>query len=189
MANMWMDNYPNAPVTFDEGHVSIKKGENPLDFSFERFFKYPYNLISLLTLLASVLFVLFGLKRFWPEVEEKEEIEFGKERLVINTARLLERGKLQKDVFIKYIFMTIQSMGKTLHAPPFVLGNKEELLKFLDQRLPKNNRIKKLSGFYNEAELMANKNTNLSQMLNYAGLFHRWKEEIEIGSRTSRQNH
>ncbi|MDR2350187.1 MAG: hypothetical protein LBF41_06135 [Deltaproteobacteria bacterium] len=181
----WTDGKPDMTIFFDERHVALKAPANPLDLSsFERFLTYPSNLILILTLLASVLFVLFGLKRYWPEVEEPETVVFGKEKLIANAARLLERGDMRREVFLRYLRMTIQHMGRSLRAPPDAMGSEEELLAFLDARLPRGERAKSLTAFYREAAAEARGDASPARLVRYARLFHEWKEETEIGPGT-----
>jgi hypothetical protein len=153
--------------------------ETPWDIG--RFFKYPYTLIMLLTILAAALFVLFGLKRFWPEKEPREEPSYGKERLIANSARLLTRAGFDREVFLRRLNLCLHSMGRMLHAPPRAFSSETDLLNWLGSRGGTfGGTFKKpISALYMEAVAAAKSGAPWPRLLFYAQLFHKRKKEIK----------
>jgi hypothetical protein len=185
LVDLWMENHPNAPVIFDETHIRILAMESEGSFDFSRFFKYPYVLIMLLSILAALLFALFGLKRYWPEREAKEEPVYGKERLIANSARLLARGGFEREIFLRHLSLTLNSMGRILHAPRRAFVSEWDLINFLDSGRTWETPLGPL---YAEALREARGGAPLAKLLFYAQLFHKRKKEIEIGPGTRRKN-
>ncbi|MDR2460630.1 MAG: hypothetical protein LBE38_07595 [Deltaproteobacteria bacterium] len=189
MTSFWMSNIPRGTITFDEAHLFPSESATSKFLDLDNYLRYPYLLILILTLIATILFLVFGLKRFWPEKEEEEPYHPGHGPLIKNTARLLERAGHQREVYLKYIALMTQKIARTLHAPRKLLANSQELVSWLGPRVPMGMRVKSFNKLYSEAQMAAlSTPLSYSRLLYYARQFHQWKKEIEIGPGTSWKN-
>jgi hypothetical protein len=177
-----MEDSPGGVLFFDESYLELTE-EN--QGSWSEFFAYPRSIIIFLTLLVALLFVFMGLKRFWP-IPKMEDYPYGKSKLIINSARLLVRGGHFRELYKRYLFLSLDSVGKLLHAPPGALSDRTKLLAFLDH--DQTSRLKPLPSLMFRQAIGAADSSDPHRLIQYATTFFQWKVELELGSQLSRTN-
>ncbi|MDR1313685.1 MAG: hypothetical protein LBQ12_08305 [Deltaproteobacteria bacterium] len=184
LVDLWAAGLPRtATVTFDESHLKRTGEVRGGGGGFFKLMQSPETGPILLAFLAALLLLLFGMKRMWPE-ERKPERGFGKAGLIANTALILERGPLRRDLFRRYMDSVVGSAARRLKAPPAARNDPKALVDWLDARSPGKGawRLKKIAA---GAELeLSLPSPSAPRLLFYAGRLHLWKEEAEIGPGT-----
>ncbi|MDR1035780.1 MAG: hypothetical protein LBT40_04200 [Deltaproteobacteria bacterium] len=191
LADLWSLDLPRtATITFDESHLPRRGSGGGRGGFLPRLL---LNLTSpetgpiLLAFLAALLLLLFGMKRMWPE-ERQPEMSFGKAGLIANTALILERGPMRKDLFRRYMDSVVNSAARGLKAPPAARRDRQALVAWLDARSPSRgpwSLVKLAAEAERELSLPA---PSASRLLFFAGRLHLWKEEAEIGPGTGGKN-
>jgi hypothetical protein len=180
IAALTKDN-PKRTIVFYEPPGSYQTPNQPR-IDWKKFLK-PGNLaIIIISFIVAILLAYFGLHKYWPEETNTEKVKFGKLTLIQNSARLITLSNRKKEIFQKYLDLSVDDLGKLLHVPKTALKDRNELLRILDAgRIKVSN--KKPSELYFEAIKNADA-LSPSQLLNYAKAFHQMKEELESGSGT-----
>ncbi len=105
-------------IYFDEvvrGHRT-RSGRSPLSL----LLRFPFVVVTILAVLTMVLVVFAGFRRFGPPRQRRSGLglEYGKELLLRNSARLLDQAGHQDAVLLRHIDLTLRQTGEALHAPP-----------------------------------------------------------------------
>ncbi|MDR3152957.1 MAG: hypothetical protein LBW85_01485 [Deltaproteobacteria bacterium] len=183
--DLWTADLPrSAAVTFDESHLALDgAGQEGGEGVFGELMSLSGAAPALLAYLVAMLLLLYSARRRWPE-RSAAPAAFGKAGLIANTARLLERGPLRADLFLKYMDDAVGAAARALKAPPAARADRKALIRWLDARAPRKGpwRLEKLA-LEAEREL-ASPAPSASRLLFLAGRLHLWKEEAEIGPGT-----
>jgi hypothetical protein len=179
----WANDDPNVPLVFDEAvHGYQESGGSALGL----IFKFPYSVAAALIFVTALLMLFSGVGRFGPPAYKEELLDFGKERLISNSARLLDYSGHQKAVMLRYISMTTNIVARTLHAPSLKGG---ELLKWLD-RVGTSRGIKISCVQVNQAVngIFGEDKESLERLFTYVKQIYQWKGEMLNGSAANRRD-
>jgi hypothetical protein len=184
----WAKGDPRPTIVFHDPATEAAAPARPEGLDLLRFLNLPNLIVAILTLLASLLLAFFGMHRFWPEGEPKPGVAFGKLGLIRNSARLIATTGREREIFLKWLSLSLEGLGRLLHAPRGVLGDRGELLAFLDHSLPRVIPGAILpSSLWAQATGMAG--TAPPQRLIQCALeFYRWKETLESEPGTLRKD-
>ncbi len=180
---LWRNTDDGAPVVFDETVHGYQEAQgSPIKL----LFRFPFSIVTILTIITAVLLVLAGANRFGAARTPAPALDFGKKSLIDNSARLLDYGGHHAVVLKRYVRMTVRSVAHTLHAPPNL--DEAALAAWLD-------RIGKARGIdascaailHTVAGLDTTDSKNLTRLFESARDIHRWKGEILNGSATRRR--
>lgn len=169
-----------TPVVFDETvHGYKERRESPLRI----LFTFPYVVLTILACLFAVVVALAGSSRFGPARRTRPPLDFGKAKLIDNSARLLEYSGHQGVATKRYVEMVVRLTARALHAPQGM--NENELLAWLERvgrsrgvSVPCGEIVSRMDG------LDAAHAANLPVLLQCARDIHRWKGEIVYGAGT-----
>ncbi len=91
-------------------------GQSPLSL----LVRFPFVVVTVLAALSGLLVVLAGYRRFGPPRQRRSGLglEYGKELLLRNSARLLDQAGHQNAVLRRHIDLTLRQTAEALHAPP-----------------------------------------------------------------------
>jgi hypothetical protein len=144
-------------------------------------FTFPQIITILLTVLSAVCLFYSSGSRFGPPYVPEDSVDFGRRKLIDNSARLLERSGHHKVTLLNYLKIITKPLGKTLHAPPGLSENK--LYNWLDDYDP-------LFGLKNILETVTNANpkTPEARLVAWAKTVYVWKARVESGSESGRQH-
>lgn len=176
---MWNNDNWAAPIIFDETvHGFQAQRPSPVRL----LFRFPFVIVTLLTLASAVLLALAATGRFGAPLKARREIDFGKGQLIDNGARLLDYAGHHADTLTRYVRMSVRSTAQALHAPPGL--DEAALAAWLD-------RIGKARGLKSScAEILQNmaavnaqsdSQSGLARLFSCARAIHRWKREILSG--------
>lgn len=144
------------------------------------FFEFPYVIATIQAVAALIVLLWAATGRFGAPASVKRPFEAGKAALINNTARLLERGGHAKDIFRRYLEVTLKDVAHRVHAPRHLDG--EALIDWLD-------RVGKAHGVtttYRSVRQRAERLTAASgadgtRTARAARNLHRWKQEMLHG--------
>jgi hypothetical protein len=170
----WENDEMSAPIVFDETvHGFREMPVSPLSMPF----RPPFLIVTLLVCASAILMAWTGVGRFGAPRAASLPIGFGKEKLIDNSARLLDYGGHHSAVLIRYLRMTLRSAARALHAP----GGLDEtsLAEWLDAI----GRARGVSGSCRDilraSDGPRGTDRELARRLfKSASEIHRWKEEI-----------
>ncbi|MDR2142275.1 MAG: hypothetical protein LBR11_10905 [Deltaproteobacteria bacterium] len=130
--------------------------------------------------LAALLAAFSGGSRFGPPLKEDKVVDFGRKKLIDNSARLLERASRQKAVTQDYLAMIAKAAAKAARLPRG-LSEAETLsrLDLIDRRFS----LKKILG-----ELARASSPTPKTCLEWAKKAYAWKARLESGSESGRRN-
>ncbi|MDR2405949.1 MAG: hypothetical protein LBE27_06225 [Deltaproteobacteria bacterium] len=172
--------FKNRTIVFFEPQAVVLEPATP-SINWKEIFSLPNVVIAFLSLVVSLILAFFGLHRYWPEEEARERLDFGKLQLIKNSARLITISKRHKEIFTKYLDLCVERLGSLLHVPKSTMKNRNDLLKILDHFQLKCESGKPSEMYYGALQKLDK--LTPSQVLYYAGVFNKWKEELESGSR------
>ncbi|CAM5765900.1 hypothetical protein LMIY3S_01638 [Labrys miyagiensis] len=172
----------NAMRDGDEGKVvfdeTIHGMVNVVDSPFKKLFQFPYVIVLLLTLAASVLLMWATTARFGKPRQAPAAFDFGKGRLIANTASLLDRAGHHAFVMRRYVAETLRDAGRLFHAPRQL--DDEGLAAWLD-KIGKSRGVSTKS-----ADILArsreSRSSSLNELFQAARDIHQWKDEISDGT-------
>jgi hypothetical protein len=142
--------------------------------------KFPLIIVTILILLSGLFVIYAAWERFGGVPKEPDFADFGKSKLIDNSARLLARTGHLEAVLEGYLEMNLRAAGKILHAPKAL--NPAQYLQWLaaaaaarGSKDPKEiieevNKVKKTKAPAN--------------LLQWAQVIHHWKEELESGPKS-----
>jgi hypothetical protein len=184
LAEAFLDGDKGAPLSFFDpggagGAFSARRdprGARGLELS-------PKNILFLLlTVLAALLFAVFGLRRAWPEEPPGEGVRYGSLGLVKNSARLVSSAGHREELCLKYLRLALGSIAQSARAPKGAAGSTEELLGFLDKCFERRGAaLKPPSAAYREAAAAA-RSPSPEGMIKGALALYQYKEELDRGS-------
>ncbi|MDR2353263.1 MAG: hypothetical protein LBF22_08915 [Deltaproteobacteria bacterium] len=178
LIDLFTSDLQRGPLIFEESHLNATQ-------STSSFLSFHKAVILLLGLLIALAFLSLGSRRFWP-IQRPPELQHGKSKLILNCARLLDKGGHQREIYLRYLNLVVDNLAKIFHAPPLIAKDKTALLKFLDQRL--SHREFAPSALYRQAQ-SAKDSTDLKRLIAYAQIFHNFfRKTKKIGSRANRTN-
>lgn len=148
-------------------------------------FGFPYGVLTALAGVAAVVAVLAGVSRFGPALRPRRGIEFGKQRLIENSARLMEHTGHQTAVLRRYIDMETQSVAASLHAPGGM--DRRERARWLD-RIGRSRKVAvSCETIMDEADRPPAGGADAeAHLLRLARIIHHWKGEMLDGSGRTR---
>ncbi|MDR3255330.1 MAG: hypothetical protein LBT31_07160 [Synergistaceae bacterium] len=183
---------PGAPVVFDE---TIHGFRGARSSPAKIFFRLPFAIVTILLCCSAALLALAGTGRFGAPQAWTPALGFGREKLIDNSARLLDYGGHHAVILDRYAMMTVRSVARSLHAPGGLDG--DALVGWLD-------RLGRARGVSRScAEILRNtdighgetagvdktgKKRRLAGLFRCAGEIYKWKGEILIGSATDRRH-
>lgn len=162
-------------VVFDE---TIHGMVNIVDSPFKKLFQFPYVIVLLLALGAAGLLLWATTARFGKPRQAPPAFDFGKGRLIANTASLLDRAGHHAFVMRRYVRATLRDAGRLFHAPRQL--DDEQLAAWLD-------KIGASRGLETKsADILAraadSQSTSLLALFQAARDIHQWKEDISDGT-------
>lgn len=171
-----------APVVFDETVHGFREAQGtPLTL----LFRFPFVIVTALLCATGGLLTLAGSTRFGAPALPRPHLDFGKEQLIGNSARLLDYAGHHDAVLKRYIRMTIRAAARGLHAPSDL--NEPALAAWLD-------RIGKARGVKDSCAAILHSASNLNtgdsrdRLFALAGAIHRWKGDILHGTARHRRS-
>jgi hypothetical protein len=164
-------------IVFDEtvhGFVSKDTGESVLKMTLS----FPFVIVPILTCISAVLLALAGIGRFGAPLTPRPPLDFGKGRLIDNSARLLDYGGHHAATLGRYVRMILNETAKALHAPED-LQSPEKLREYeLAQWADRVGRSRKVS--VSCASILDSLGrSDIPTLMETARLAHRWKIEVE----------
>ena len=114
--------YARKPaIVFDETiHGYIARDNSILKMMFAS----PFVIVTALLARSALMLAWAGYSRFGTPVAPAPVLDFGKEQLINNCARLLDYGGHHATVLDRYVRMTINSAARALHAPGGLSGGR-----------------------------------------------------------------
>ena len=169
----------DGKVVFDE---TIHGMVNNVDSPFKKLFQFPYVIVLLLVLAATALLAWATTSRFGKPRLALPAFDLGKERLITNTATLLDRAGHQAFVMRRYVRATLRDVGRLFHAPRQL--DDEKLAEWLD-------KIGESRGLETRASVVLaraeeGQGTSLTGLFQATRDIHDWKEEISDGTAARR---
>ena len=144
------------------------------------FFEFPYVIATIQAVAALIVLLWAATARFGAPAPAKRPFEAGKAALINNTARLLERGGHAKDIFKRYLEVTLRDVAHRVHAPRH-LGD-EALIDWLDRVGKAHGVTSTYRSVRQRAErLTATSGTDNVRTARAARNLHRWKQEMLHG--------
>jgi hypothetical protein len=179
----------HARIVFDETiHGFREAGDSP----FKTLFRLPFSIVTILGCCSAALLAFAGASRFGAPDPWRPVLDFGRAKLIDNSARLLDYGGHYAVVLNRYARMTVRSVALTLHAP--VGLDEAALLDWLETigRARGVSRscakiLRAMDAGHDEAG-ENKKTTPLTALFEGAREIYRWKGEILIGSATDRRH-
>ena len=174
----------NASLVFDETVHGFQKHQgSPLQL----LVRFPYFIVTLLLCASGVLAFLAGAGRFGAARRILPNLDFGKARLIDNSARLLQYTDHHAEVLRRYLNMTVRSVALGLHAPQDLDG--VALADWLD-RIGRSRGVKGSCGkILRTADGARNNDAAAVQRLSQCARdVYKWKGEILDGSGADRRN-
>ncbi|WP_413988020.1 DUF4350 domain-containing protein [Labrys okinawensis] len=165
----------SGKVVFDE---TIHGMVNVVDSPFKKLFQFPYVIVLVLVLSAAGLLIWATTSRFGKPRQAPPAFDFGKGRLIANTASLLDRAGHHAFVMRRYVRATLRDAGRLFHAPRQL--DDEQLAAWLD-KIGASRGIDTKS-----ADILArtsdSHSTSLLVLFQAARDIHQWKEDISDGT-------
>ncbi|MDL2275244.1 DUF4350 domain-containing protein [Desulfosarcina sp. OttesenSCG-928-G10] len=169
----WENTDQDAPLVFDESIHGYGEASTSIT---TLFFRFPFGVVTLLAFFSAILLVWSASGRFGAPERTQPETDFGKTKLIDNSARLLDYAGYHNVVLQRYVRMTLRLAAKALHAPKM---EDAALAVWLD-------RIGKARGLADSGSAIlqetsrshANTTHHLSRLFENARAIHRWKGEL-----------
>ncbi|MDR1915454.1 MAG: DUF4350 domain-containing protein [Synergistaceae bacterium] len=173
----WENDDPTSPIVFDETVHGFRRERNSL---LKLLLRFPFAVVIILICCSSVLVALAGVSRYGAPRARIPSFEFGKSKLIDNSARLLDYGGHHAIVIDRYIRMTIRNCARNLHAPENL--DERATAEWLD-RIGHSRGVKlSCTSILNTlSELNGEGAENLPKLFETAFDIFRWKGEILIG--------
>lgn len=144
------------------------------------FFEFPYVIATIQAFAALIMLLWASTARFGAPAPVKRPIEAGKAALINNTARLLERGGHAKDIFKRYLEVTLRDVAHRVHAPRHL--DDEALIDWLDRVGKSHGVTTTYRSVRQRAErLTAASGADVARTARAARNLHRWKQEMLHG--------
>lgn len=140
----------------------------------------PFAVVTALLVLSTLMLLLAGFSRFGAPVAPKPVLDFGKEQLIDNCARLLDYGGHHAVVLDKYVRMTINSAARTLHAPGGLNGGR--LAEWADTVGRSRGTSESCAALLRDLSNASDGRADISRLTELARRAHKWKGEILNGS-------
>lgn len=175
----------SADIVFDETVHGIRaEGKNEL----KELFQPPFLVVSILVVLSASVWVFSGIVRFGGPLVSDGALHLGKEKLLENSARLLEVSGHQGAVTKRYVRMVIRDAGARVS-----LKKNEELrvlAEALDKLAMERGVARSCVRILEQSEgLDERKKKNLPLLEQCARDIYFWKVAFFNESRTNRKNH
>jgi hypothetical protein len=175
---------PSLDVIFDEPLIALKKARKNPDGS-SRPFDLPSFEEALIyghVILAALIAALAAGGRFGPPKRPKDLLpEFGRQKLLINSAHLMVRPNHQKALTINYLNMIGAAAAQARRLPR---GLSDSAIR---ARLERVDPTFSLNHFYNEVERLTY--PTAKHCLKWAKDLYDWKARLTRGSETTRKHH
>jgi hypothetical protein len=175
-----------SEIIFDEPLVAPKNARNERASS-SKLFEFPTGPQTLLyiLILANVLVALLSLgSRFGPPRKDAgtdgETVEYGRRKLIENSAQLLRKTKSQQAVTLNYLALIIKMAAKAARLPKGLAESETR------QRLEKLDPQFSLAQLFREIDQTPHPSPNLR--LEWAIRAHDWKARLERGFKTGRRH-
>ncbi len=175
---------PRALVVFDEAvHGFIQARDSFL----KMVFRFPWAAVIILITLAAALLFWAGTGRFGAPRAPRPPLDFGKGRLIDNSARFLDFAGHHASVLQRYVKVVIRSAAEALHAPTGLDAGGQAA--WLDQ-IGRARGVKRSSQNILQNSIMADSENkgDLARLFECAWDIHHWKGEILNGSAKSRSH-
>jgi hypothetical protein len=140
----------------------------------------PFVVVTILLALTALMLVSAGFSRFGAPVAPAPVLDFGKEQLINNCARLLDYGGHHATVLDRYIRMTINSAARTLHAPNRLSGGR--LAEWADTIGRSRGVSESCAALLRDLSNASGGRAGISRLTDIARRAHKWKGEILNGS-------
>ena len=141
----------------------------------------PFVVVTILLVLSALMLVLAGYSRFGAPVAPAPVLDFGKEQLINNCARLLDYGGHHANVLDRYVRMTINSAARTLHAPGGLSGYR--LAEWADTIGRSRGASESCASLLRDlSDAFGGRSADISRLTEIARRAHKWKGEILNGS-------
>jgi hypothetical protein len=165
-------------IVFDETvHGYLTRTDSLLKMMLER----PFVIVTILLALSALMLVGAGFSRFGAPVAPAPVLDFGKEQLIDNCARLLDYGGHHATVLDRYVRMTINSAARTLHAPNGLSGGR--LAEWADTVGRSRGTSESCAALLRElSNAFDRRKADISRLTDIARRAHKWKGEILNGS-------
>ncbi|MCC8165581.1 MAG: DUF4350 domain-containing protein, partial [Planctomycetes bacterium] len=150
--------------------------------------RFPFVVVTILAVLTGLLLVFSGFRRFGPPRVRRAGLglEYGKELLLRNSARLLGQAGHQNAVLRRHIDLTLRQTAEALHAPPGL--DRTALTEWLD-------RIAASRGAGSCREILDRaahhhipRGTMSGELFNAAAALRAWQERVINGNGQHREN-
>jgi hypothetical protein len=140
----------------------------------------PFVVVTILLALSAIMLVSAGFSRFGAPAAPAPVLDFGKEQLINNCARLLDYGGHHATVLDRYVRMTINSAARTLHAPKGLNGGR--LAEWADTIGRSRGASESCAALLRELSNASGGRADTSRLTDIARRAHKWKGEILNGS-------
>lgn len=169
-----------APIVFDEAVHGFLESQ---DSFLKMMFRLPFVALTILICLAAALLAWSGSGRFGAPRSYRPPLDFGKRRLIDNSARLLDYAGHHAELLRRYIKMVVRSAAEALHAPAGLdLAAQADWL----DRIGRSRGLERSCAAILQDSLAAGQNArDLSRLFEGAWNIYKWKGEI-YGSAKSR---
>lgn len=175
---------PGGPIVFDETlHGYLQAQGSPVKL----LFRFPFVVVTVLAAMAAGLLALAATGRFGAPLPPAPALDFGKRKLMDNSARLLDYAGHHGVTLTRYIRLTVRSTALALHAPHGL--DEGAVMAWLD-------RVGKARGVTAScadivraaSDLNPGDTRNLARLMECARNIYRWKGEIIHASRARGQH-
>jgi hypothetical protein len=140
----------------------------------------PFAIVTVLLTLSALMLVSAGLPRFGVPIAPAPVLDFGKEQLINNCARLLDYGGHHATVLDRYVRMTINSAARALHAPNGLSGGR--LAEWADTIGRSRGVSESCAALLSElSDAFGVRRTDISRLMDIARRARKWKGEILNG--------
>lgn len=183
----------NAPVVFDETVHGYRKPEAS---AFDLLFRFPYAIVVAVVVGTALVWVWAGARRFGAPLPPRRVLDFGKENLIGNGARMLDYAGHHAVVTRRYIRAAVQDAAERLHLPPRL--GEAEMARNLDRiaraRGVGGSCVEILSRADDLVEQVARggagkrEKERLNELFGCARDIYRWKGALLNGSATDRRH-
>jgi hypothetical protein len=144
-------------------------------------FSFPFAIVTVLLVLSALMLVGAGFSRFGAPAAPAPVLDFGKEQLIDNCARLLDYGGHHATVLDRYVRMTRNSAARTLHAPNGLRG--ERLAEWADTIGRSRGVSESCAALLLElSSALGGRRADIPRLTDIARRAHKWKGEILNGS-------
>ncbi|MDR1488039.1 MAG: hypothetical protein LBT62_08640 [Deltaproteobacteria bacterium] len=184
---VYEDSGAGGPIIFSEPFFPYVD-KKPSSAVVPSMLRFPMIIVTILVAVSAILLLLACWRRFGGLDLEPSSVDFGKAKLIENSARLLARSGHMEPIVDGYVELTIRSAAKSLHAPR-TLDRRQSIDWLANASASKGARdLRRILSEVSSAKL----EKSPVNLLKCALTIHKWKEEIESGPTTNsrhRQEH